>query len=183
MLGGVATCPSAMREQVLAHKMHLWFVTKEENKLIFSRKQKPYPEYINDFFDKLLASKNAYLWTNFQEHFMDKFFVEHIWKDRLIYKINNNKVRTTYKIEGETEYTQGDASILNSIRAKIIIFTSKMIRYFYAKGISPNKILCCPYCKGELLFLKKTVRCDKCKIEYKHKEKRIFYFEDEKKYE
>lgn len=171
---GYITCPSALREQVMALKMHIWFVYKNDNQLIFQRKLRPYPEFIGDFFDKLLASNKSYMWHVFEKNFNNEFFISHFWQDKIGYNIIDPSV-ITWKIEGETEFKEGDNLILK-LREKILIFSAKIIRYCFSPHFDITSILCCPECKGTLKINENQIVCENCGKKFHHKHGRIFYF-------
>jgi len=145
---GFITCPSAFREQIMAHKMHLWFVEENCGKIYFKGKQKPYPEFIGNYFDKLIASSKSYIWHNFERSLENEMFINYFWKDTIKYEIIQNPSDKS-KVEKESEFEScNKKSVLVDIREKMIIFSSKLIRYFSGSKINIEEILCCPECWG-----------------------------------
>ncbi|MFA6296272.1 MAG: class I SAM-dependent methyltransferase [Patescibacteria group bacterium] len=172
---GYITCPSALREQIMALKMHLWFAEIKDNKIILFRKKQPYPEFINNYFDKFLASEQSYIWHSFERSFRKEFFINYFWKNKINYVIHDLQNIQTWKIAGETEF-QPEKNFLLSIRKSIIIFTSQTIKKIFSKQIDIEKILCCPNCHGNIKINDEFVFCEKCNEKYQHQDKRIFYF-------
>ena len=173
---GYITCPSALREKIMAHKMHIWLIEKKDDCLLITPKEKPYPDYINNFFDKLLASEKSYIWNNFEKNFNKEFFIKYFWENKINYKIKNKDNIAQWKIEGESEFRYKKKLSL-ILRKKVIIYGSKLIRFlFFRNVIEIEKILCCPICKSSLLIDDSFARCENCNKKFKHKNKRIFYF-------
>lgn len=172
---GYITCPSAIREQIIAHKMHLWFIENKNSQLIFTQKEKPYPNFIDDFFDKLLGSPDNYKLINFEENLKKNLVIEYFWQNRINYQIKYNSNIKKWKEEGKSEFHK-ERPFLLLLREKIFINSAKIIRKFFSNKIDIEKILCCPVCKGEVQVNSHFVICNKCHKRYKHKNKRIFYF-------
>lgn len=170
---GYITCPSALREQIISHKMHVWFIENKNGRLIINRKEKPYPDYIGGYFDKLLAN-DGYKVERFEKYFKKEFYINYFWKDKINYKLIDKNV-TFWKTEGETEFVERNTLLLK-VRKLIIIWGSKMIRYLFSNKFNIENVLCCPNCKGELLFDDNYVSCKSCNTKFKHRDKRIFYF-------
>lgn len=171
---GIIICPSAAREQIAAHKMHLWFVENKAEKLLFTRKEKPYPAYIGDFFDKLLACPQAKYWFKFEKEFKDKLIIEHSWKEHINFEINDSSVKFD-KNEGESEFIM-KKDVYLKITNFFVGLSSRLTRFIFGSKLDIAEILCCPNCKNNLEILEKVVICRKCNSKFKHKEKRIFYF-------
>jgi len=178
---GFITCPSAFREQLMPLKVHLWFVENRDNRLLITQKTKPYSEYIGGFFEKLMTTKKNYIWYNLENELSDSLFVNYLWEDKIDYEIRGQDGAVSWKQEGE-ESLQPSRSAVLSFRRKIFIHSSKIIRYFFGERLNIEEILCCPLCRGSVLIDEEFVRCENCKVRFKHKDKRVFNFLDGESY-
>lgn len=179
---GFITCPSAFREQLMPLKVHLWFVENRDNRLLITRKTKPYSEYIGSFFEELMITKRNYIWYNLENKLRDSLFVNYLWEDRIEYEIRGQDGAVSWKQEGE-KGLQPSESVVLSFRRKILIYSAKMIRHFFSRKFDIEKILCCPLCRGSVLVDGEFVRCENCKVRFGHKDKRIFNFLNGESYE
>jgi hypothetical protein len=172
---GYISCPSALRESIVALKMHLWFIEKKDGQLVISEKESPYPKYVGNFFDKLLASRGSWSWSKFEDSFRDIFFIHFFWKEKINFTVRRNNL-SQWKTEGESEFGKSKGLIL-TIRKIIIIALSKIIRFFFSpRKIDILKILCCPSCKFGLFWKNDHAVCCQCGKKFRHKDRRIFYF-------
>lgn len=179
---GFITCPSAFREQMMALKVHIWFVENKDGRLVITRKTKPYPEYIGGFFEGLMTAKKKYIWYNFENELADFFFVNYRWEGKIDYKIRGQSGAALWKQEGEAEL-QPAKSVALSFRKKMFVYSAKTIRHLFSKKFDIKRILCCPFCGGALLIDQNFVRCERCKVRFKHKNRRMFNFVDSESYE
>ena len=129
---GFITCPSAFREQIMALKTHVWFVENKDDRLVMTRKIRPYPKYIGDFFEKLMTTKKNYIWYDLENELSGALFVNYLWEGEIDYAIKEQDNVARWKQEGEAALQQEKNAFL-FFREKIFVYSSKMIRHFFSE--------------------------------------------------
>lgn len=173
---GYITCPSAMRESMMSHRTHLWYIQDLGDGLRIEKKVAPYTKYIGDFGEKLEWSKNAYFWYRFESYFHKEFIVDYFWEQKIRYSLDTAAVDIGHWEKSEETIFKPQKGFLLFCREIIIKLSSKIARYFQSnKQFNIKDILCCPFCYGGFKYVDNKCICQSCKREFRSKDNRIFY--------
>lgn len=176
---GCITCPSIYRERIVPLNEHYWFVEKINNSLQFIKKLEPYPNHSNDFFTQIQIADKVSDWCNFERKLKAVFMIEYFWQGRISFQIMSKGKSFFWKTKSNNLPIQKNETILivaMLLRKSIMIFLSKIIRFFYSHPFDIRKILCCPKCKNNLIYSVRSIKCINCNRRFTHRGLRIFYF-------
>lgn len=174
---GFIACPSALREQLIPIRTHLWFIEKKKDTLLIKSKTKPYPQYVDNFTEKVLASPDCYVLYDLERKFANQLIINYFWKDKINYSLIDKETNSPFwKNEGENLFGNR-RGILLWWRTKIIVLSSRLQRFLKSdRRFDIKEILCCPVCHGDFLYKENSCICTKCRHSFLHKKLRVFRF-------
>lgn len=172
---GYITCPSSTREGIIAPRSHLWFVEKEKDTLVFTRKKSPYPENLGDFFEQKVKQKKGYVLNMLDFFFKEDFLIEYCWENKIKFIIKNVFDNVWSKVKDDEKH-DGQSGFLFMVRKKLLLLGSIIVRKLFSRKINLLLMICCPICKSELHIDGQNAICKHCKRNYPHKNRRIFDF-------
>lgn len=180
---GCIICPSGMREELMALRVHLWFIENKNGVLEMLNKEKPTPRYLGETMCDLMISPDNYVWYNFEKYFKNKFEIVYSWNDKIRYKfLDKEENSPAWKSSGETVFipnSQSSFFIFALEVRKIILKMAAIIKRFFHsnKNFDIKNILCCPVCDGNFEYTAEKCTCLSCGKSFYHDHFRIFYLD------
>ena len=178
---GYIEVPSALFERLFPYNIHCLEIDLIKNKMIIFKKKKAVTDkFLSDF--KYL-DENKIL-GKYMYHNPHAFHVCYHWNKKINFKIINKNtdsswIEKIYKNQNQDENNSNNfinSFTLRNLGNFLATQYYKLLRGRYRNLSIAKKILCCPKCKGELVFNTNYVKCLNCNSKYERKGL-IFNFE------
>lgn len=170
---GYIELPSEFREKIQSTAVHKYFVRKEDNCLLFYRKEKDvFDDCLQGYFRDLIDKKDKTYLSFYFKHYYDLFNLEYYWDKEIKFKIldkpdvsfNGENVSQSLKqIIAQLDKTSSSFSV--GLRSMLKVFVRKL--FTKVKNADLIRFLACPYCKKNVIVTeRKDFKCTACNREF-----------------
>lgn len=173
---GYIEVPSEIQEKIRSTPVHKWYVSKENDTLVFKKKDREiFDRALHEAFGKLIEAKDRAYRSFFFRHNYDLLNIEYYWKDEIKVRLNGG---LPPEPEGKANAKSVPAEeILRRLSGAfptggprgIRRFVKSLIKNILTKGgrVELLKIIACPVCKnGVVKDGGSTLTCSGCGKKY-----------------
>ena len=166
---GYVEVPNSLFEVIFPYETHLQLITRDGDQLNITRKPEKFRSPVREM--NVLGSKTRL--ARFLRNNPSELHIQLYWEDNIRFKIKlpsepyipptNYRHNSLERLKTEENYSSFKVKRAISQLVTKIIQSFRRIRF---GSLDLEALLCCPECKGELLFKNSSFRCEQCYSEF-----------------